>query len=62
MNKARSCPTKKRIVFAEGEETKIIRAAAQIVDEGIGTPILIGNPGVIRREDPGAWVWIVARR
>ena len=50
MNQARSCPTKKRIVFAEGEESKIIRAAAQIVDEGFGTPILIGNPGVIREK------------
>jgi malate dehydrogenase (oxaloacetate-decarboxylating)(NADP+) len=50
MNQARSCPTKKRIVFAEGEESKIIRAAAQIADEGLGTPILIGNPGVIREK------------
>ena len=30
MNQARACPTKKRIVFAEGEESKIIRAAAQV--------------------------------
>ncbi len=50
MNQARSCPTKKRIVFAEGEESKIIRAAAQIADEGIGTPILIGKPQVIREK------------
>ena len=50
MNQARSCPTKKRIVFAEGEESKIIRAAAQVADEGIGTPILIGNPQVIRQK------------
>jgi malate dehydrogenase (oxaloacetate-decarboxylating)(NADP+) len=34
----------KRIVFPEGEEPKIIRAAAQIHDEGIGDPILIGQP------------------
>jgi malate dehydrogenase (oxaloacetate-decarboxylating)(NADP+) len=47
MQKAQSCPVKKRIVFAEGEETKIIRAAAQIADEGIGVPILIGRPEVI---------------
>jgi len=50
MNKARSCPEKKRIVFAEGEETKIIRAAAQIADEGIGLPILIGRPAVVREK------------
>ncbi len=48
MNKAKSAPTKKRIVFAEGEESKIIRAAAQINDDGIGIPILVGNPQVIK--------------
>lgn len=48
MNKARAAKPKKRIVFAEGEESKIIRAAVQVKDEGIGEPILIGNPAVIR--------------
>lgn len=48
MNKAKSCKDKKRIVFAEGEENKIIRAAAQVADEGIGIPILIGHPDVIQ--------------
>jgi malate dehydrogenase (oxaloacetate-decarboxylating)(NADP+) len=47
MNKAKASHPKKRIVFAEGEETKIIRAAAQIADEGIGKPILIGRPDVV---------------
>jgi malate dehydrogenase (oxaloacetate-decarboxylating)(NADP+) len=47
INRARAAP--KRIVFAEGEEPKIIRAASQIVDEGIGQPILLGNPDAIRR-------------
>ena len=47
MNKARASAPKKRIVFAEGEETKIIRAAAQVADEGIGIPILIGRPDEI---------------
>jgi malate dehydrogenase (oxaloacetate-decarboxylating)(NADP+) len=31
-------------VFAEGEESKIIRAAHQVKVDGIGTPILLGNP------------------
>ena len=39
---------KKRIVFAEGREPKIIRAAARVQDEGIGEPILIGDPERIR--------------
>ncbi len=47
MHEAQRCPDLKRIVFAEGEEPKVIRAAAQIVDERIGTPILIGDPDSI---------------
>ncbi len=47
LNKARSSPEKKRIIFAEGEETKIIRAAARVVDEGIGIPVLLGRQEVI---------------
>jgi malate dehydrogenase (oxaloacetate-decarboxylating)(NADP+) len=42
-NKARSSGGKKRIAFAEGEEQKIIRAAYQIQEEGIATPVLIGR-------------------
>ncbi|HEX5839918.1 MAG TPA: NADP-dependent malic enzyme [Anaerolineales bacterium] len=49
-NKARSSGGKKRVVFAEGEEQKIIRAAFQIKEEGIATPILIGNPQTIRQQ------------
>jgi malate dehydrogenase (oxaloacetate-decarboxylating)(NADP+) len=47
MNKARASKASKRLVFGEGEETKIIRAAAQVVDEGIAHPILIGRPDII---------------
>ena len=50
MNKAKSSATKKRIVFAEGEELKIIRAAAQIKDEGIGIPILVGDKEEIQKK------------
>jgi malate dehydrogenase (oxaloacetate-decarboxylating)(NADP+) len=45
MNKARKAP--KRVVFGEGEEPKIIRAAAQVIEEGIGHPILLGRPEVV---------------
>ncbi len=48
MNKAKAATPKKRVAFAEGEETKIIRAAAQLLDEGIGIPILVGREQVIR--------------
>ena len=39
----------KRIVFPEGEEPKIMRAARMIVDEGIGSPILLGQRANIER-------------
>lgn len=41
LNKAKTNP--KRIVLAEGENEKIIRAAYQIQDEGIAIPVLVGN-------------------
>ena len=45
LNKARQQP--KRVVFGEGEETKIIRAAVRVAEDGIATPILLGRPSVI---------------
>ncbi|MFZ5855954.1 MAG: NADP-dependent malic enzyme [Chloroflexota bacterium] len=46
-NKARATGGTKRVAFAEGEEPKVIRAAYQIKEEGIASPILIGRPDVI---------------
>jgi len=48
INKAKVNP--KRVVFGEGEEPKIIRAAAQIEDEGIAHPILLGHREVIEHK------------
>jgi malate dehydrogenase (oxaloacetate-decarboxylating)(NADP+) len=45
MNVARQSP--RRIVFPEGEEAKILRAAQISVDQGLAHPILIGRPTVI---------------
>src|SRR5687767_113288 len=39
----------KRVVFPEGEEPKIVRAAQILVDDGIASPILLGNREVIER-------------
>ncbi|HEX3441107.1 MAG TPA: phosphate acyltransferase, partial [Pseudolabrys sp.] len=33
----------KRVVFAEGEEEQVIRAAAAFVDQGLGTALLVGR-------------------
>ena len=41
MNRAANSP--RRVVFPEGEEPKIIRAAAILVDEGIAQPVLLGD-------------------
>ncbi len=46
VNRARQDP--KRIVFPEGEELKVLRAAQIIVDEGIAHPILLGRTNKIR--------------
>ncbi|MFQ5954781.1 MAG: NADP-dependent malic enzyme [Kiloniellales bacterium] len=37
----------RRVVFAEGEEDKVIRAALAFREEGFGTPVLIGRDQVI---------------
>ncbi len=49
IHKARKSP--KKIVFPEGEETKILRAAQIILDEKIAHPILLGDPKVIEQKE-----------
>src|SRR4051794_34325625 len=39
----------KRVVFAEGEEEQVIRAAATFVQEGLGTALLVGREEPIRQ-------------
>jgi malate dehydrogenase (oxaloacetate-decarboxylating)(NADP+) len=41
LNKAKSDP--RRVVLAEGDDEKMVRAAYQLVDQGIAHPVLIGN-------------------
>lgn len=45
INKAKQNP--KRVVFAEAENLKILKAAQQVNDEGIAIPILLGRPAKI---------------
>jgi malate dehydrogenase (oxaloacetate-decarboxylating)(NADP+) len=45
--RARSAP--KRLVYAEGEDERVLRAAQQVFDEGIAKPILIGRREVVMR-------------
>ncbi|MEB0013806.1 NADP-dependent malic enzyme [Glaciimonas sp. Gout2] len=39
----------KRIVFAEGEEERVLRAVQIVVDENLAKPILIGRPAVLQQ-------------
>lgn len=38
---------RKRIVFAEGEEEKVLRAVQVVVDETLAKPILVGRPAIL---------------
>jgi malate dehydrogenase (oxaloacetate-decarboxylating)(NADP+) len=51
INRAISNP--KRVVFPEGEEPKIIRAARICVEDGIASPILLGNRDAIQQKARG---------
>ena len=42
---AKSAP--KRVVYCEGEDERVLRAAQVVVDEGIARPTLVGRPEVI---------------
>ncbi|MBZ0181071.1 MAG: NADP-dependent malic enzyme [Melioribacteraceae bacterium] len=48
INKAQKSP--KKIVYPEGEEEKIIRAANVVYTDNIGKPILLGNKDVITKK------------
>jgi malate dehydrogenase (oxaloacetate-decarboxylating)(NADP+) len=40
--------TPKRVVYAEGEDERVLRAAQVVIDEGIARPTLIGRPDVVQ--------------
>ena len=39
--------TKRRVIYADGEDERVLRAAQVLIEEGIGQPILVGRPSVI---------------
>ncbi|GGC78752.1 NADP-dependent malic enzyme [Chelatococcus reniformis] len=45
INQAKSDP--KRVIYAEGEDERVLRAVQVIIEEGIARPILVGRPSVI---------------
>ena len=40
----------KRIVYAEGEDERVLRAVQIVIDEGLARPILVGRPAVLQRQ------------
>jgi len=38
---------RKRVIYAEGEDERVLRATQVVVEEGLAQPLLIGRPGVI---------------
>ncbi|MDN4036760.1 NADP-dependent malic enzyme [Massilia sp. YIM B02443] len=47
---AKSAPAElKRIVYAEGEEERVLRAVQVVVDENLARPILVGRPAVLEQ-------------
>jgi malate dehydrogenase (oxaloacetate-decarboxylating)(NADP+) len=40
----------KRIVYAEGEDERVLRAVQIVIDEGLARPILVGRPAVLEQE------------
>jgi malate dehydrogenase (oxaloacetate-decarboxylating)(NADP+) len=47
---AAAAQSERRIVFAEGEDERVLRAAQSISEEMTDTPVLIGRPEIIARE------------
>jgi len=41
--------TPRRVVYAEGEDERVLRAVQIVVDEGLANPMLIGRPAVIEQ-------------
>ena len=47
--KARAQASPKRVVYAEAENYKVLKAAEIVLDEGIAVPILLGNKTIINQ-------------
>jgi malate dehydrogenase (oxaloacetate-decarboxylating)(NADP+) len=43
--KAKEAP--KRVIYAEGEDERVLRATQVVVEEGLARPILVGRPAVV---------------
>jgi malate dehydrogenase (oxaloacetate-decarboxylating)(NADP+) len=44
---AQAKTTMKRVIYAEGEDERILRATQVVVEEGLAQPLLIGRPAIV---------------
>ena len=51
-----------RVVYAEGEDERTLRAVQVVLDEGIAKPILVGRPDVVKMRIERAGLRLVAGR
>ncbi len=45
---AKARAAQKRVIYSEGEDERVLRAAQVVLEEGIARPILIGRPAVVK--------------
>ena len=50
---ARASRARKRLVYAEGEDERVLRAVQVVVDEGLAEPVLVGRPEVVAKRLEG---------
>ncbi|MCZ6523325.1 MAG: NADP-dependent malic enzyme [Alphaproteobacteria bacterium] len=50
---ARASRAHKRLVYAEGEDERVLRAVQVVVDEGLAEPVLVGRPEVVAKRLEG---------
>jgi phosphate acetyltransferase len=48
-NKSRNTISSRRIIFTEGQDVRIIKAARILADQKTGIPVILGNPSQIRQ-------------
>jgi len=60
--KAQHAKDAARVVYAEGEDERVLRAVQVVLDEGLAKPILVGRPEVIRMRIERAGLRLTAGR
>jgi len=50
----------KRVIYADGEDERVLRAAQTVIDENLARPILVGRPAVIEMRVKKAGLRLVA--